>query len=158
MSRKKIYSADDLAGIVKNLKADGKVVVFTNGCFDILHVGHVRYLAIAKGEGDVLVVGVNSDSSVGGLKGAGRPVQDEKSRAEIIAALQSVDYVVLFDEADPLSLILKLKPDVLVKGEDWEVGEIVGGREVESWGGRVVRAKLSPGSSTTSIIDKIKGG
>jgi rfaE bifunctional protein nucleotidyltransferase chain/domain len=158
MSRKKIYSADDLAGIVKNLKADGKVVVFTNGCFDILHVGHVRYLAIAKGEGDVLVVGVNSDSSVGGLKGAGRPVQDEESRAEIIAALQSVDYVVLFDEVDPLSLILKLKPDVLVKGEDWEVGEIVGGREVESWGGRVVRAKLSPGSSTTSIIDKIKGG
>ncbi len=158
MSRDKIYNGDELAGVIKSLKAEGKAVVFTNGCFDILHVGHVRYLAIAKSEGDILVVGVNSDSSVKGLKGENRPVQDENSRAEIIASLQSVDYVALFDEADPLSLILKLKPDVLVKGEDWKEGEIIGGSEVESWGGRVVRAKLSPGSSTTSIIDKIRGG
>ncbi|MBN1571721.1 MAG: D-glycero-beta-D-manno-heptose 1-phosphate adenylyltransferase [Deltaproteobacteria bacterium] len=158
MSRDKIYKSDELAGVIRGLKAEGKTVVFTNGCFDILHVGHVRYLAVAKGEGDVLVVGVNSDSSVRGLKGQGRPVQDEESRAEIIASLRSVDYVVIFDESDPLSLILKLKPDVLVKGEDWQAGEIIGGKEVESWGGRVVRAKLSPGSSTTSIIEKIRGG
>jgi D-beta-D-heptose 7-phosphate kinase/D-beta-D-heptose 1-phosphate adenosyltransferase len=157
MSRDNIYSRDKLAGIVRGLKGEGKTVVFTNGCFDILHVGHVRYLAAAKKEGDVLAVGVNSDASVRGLKGQGRPVQDEESRAEIVASLESVDYVVIFDEADPLDLILKLRPDVLVKGEDWEKGEIIGGKEVESWGGKVVRAKLSPGSSTTSIIDRIRG-
>ncbi len=156
MAKEKIYSADQLVKVIEELKADGKVVVFTNGCFDILHVGHVRYLAVAKGEGDILVVGLNSDKSVRGLKGKNRPVQDEESRAEIIASLQSVDFVVIFDEADPLSLIVKFRPDILVKGEDWGEGEIVGGAEVLSWGGKVVRARLSPGSSTTSIIDKIK--
>lgn len=156
MTKEKIYSADRLVKVIEELKADGKVVVFTNGCFDILHVGHVRYLAVAKGEGDILVVGLNSDKSVRGLKGQNRPVQDEESRAEIIASLQSVDFVVIFDEADPLSLIVKFKPDILVKGEDWGEGEIVGGDEVLSWGGKVVRARLSPGSSTTSIIERIK--
>jgi D-glycero-beta-D-manno-heptose 1-phosphate adenylyltransferase len=156
MAKEKIFSADRLVKVIEGLKADGKVVVFTNGCFDILHVGHVRYLAVAKGEGDILVVGLNSDKSVRDLKGKNRPVQDEESRAEIIASLQSVDFVVIFDEADPLSLIVKFRPDILVKGEDWGEGEIVGGDEVLSWGGKVVRARLSPGSSTTSIIDKIK--
>ena len=158
MAKDKIYSADRLVKVIEGLKRDGKVVVFTNGCFDILHVGHVRYLAVAKGEGDILVVGVNSDKSVRDLKGQNRPVQDEESRAEIIASLQSVDFVVIFDEADPLSLIVKFKPDILVKGEDWKEGEIVGGDEVLSWGGKVVRARLSPGSSTTSIIERIKFG
>ena len=156
MAKDKIYSADRLVKVLEGLKADGKVVVFTNGCFDILHVGHVRYLAVAKGEGDILVVGLNSDKSVRGLKGQNRPVQDEESRAEIIASLQSVDYVVIFDEADPLSLIMKFRPDILVKGEDWGEGEIVGGDEVLSWGGKVVRARLTPSSSTTSIIERIK--
>jgi len=156
MAKDKIYSADRLVKVIEGLKRDGKVVVFTNGCFDILHVGHVRYLAVAKGEGDILVVGVNSDKSVRDLKGQNRPVQDEESRAEIIASLQSVDFVVIFDEADPLSLIVKFKPDILVKGEDWKEGEIVGGDEVLSWGGKVVRARLTPSSSTTSIIERIK--
>ncbi len=152
----KILSQNDLAEKVARAKAAGRRVVFTNGCFDILHAGHARYLAAAAAEGDILVVAVNSDRSVRGIKGAGRPVIAEAERAELVAALESVDFVTLFDEADPGGLIRRLLPDVLVKGADWPEDKIVGAAEVRAAGGRVVRARLSEGLSTTAIIEKIR--
>jgi len=132
----------------------GRRVVFTNGCFDLLHPGHVRYLAAARGAGDLLVVGVNSDRSVRGLKGPGRPVQNEDARAEVLAALAAVDHVVVFDAATPLALIESLAPDVLVKGADWAAGDIVGGDLVRARGGEVVRVRLVPGQSTTRLVTR----
>ena len=138
----------------ERLRADGQRVVFTNGCFDILHGGHVQYLTAARGQGDVLIVGVNSDASVRRNKGPRRPIVPEDERAALLLALRCVDYVVLFDEDTPERLIETLLPDVLVKGRDW--AHFVAGREaVEAAGGRVVLADLVPGRSTTSLIERI---
>lgn len=131
-------------------------MVFTNGCFDLLHVGHVRSLEQCGGLGDRVVVAVNSDASVRKLKGPLRPLIPARQRAELVAALSSVDWVVLFAAATPLSLIKTLRPDVLAKGCDWHLDEIVGGREVESWGGRVVRLREVPGVRTTSLIERLQ--
>ena len=155
MERNKIKKVGKLKQIISRAKARGKKVVFTNGCFDILHVGHVRYLLRAKDQGDVLVVGLNTDRSVKEIKGEKRPVVPEKERAEILAALEFVDYVVLFDEPDPLRLIAALKPSVLVKGADWPKSRIVGRQIVEGIGGRVVRIPLVAGASSTAVIAKI---
>jgi len=136
------------------LKASGKTVVFTNGCFDILHCGHVTYLNFAREQGDVLVLGMNSDASVKRNKGDDRPIHCELDRAEVLAALECIDYVVLFDEDEPADLIGELLPDVLVKGEDW--AHYVSGRDaVEAAGGKVILAKMAAGHSTTGTIGKI---
>lgn len=154
----KIKSRKELIPIVEALKREGKSVVFTNGCFDILHVGHVRLLKQAKEHGHVLIVGLNSDESVRALKGADRPFVPEADRAEVLAALSSVDYVTIFGEVDPLSIVTDLKPDVLAKGEDWAEGTIIGQDVVEAHGGTVVRIPFTSGSSTTNLIDKIRSG
>jgi D-beta-D-heptose 7-phosphate kinase/D-beta-D-heptose 1-phosphate adenosyltransferase len=139
-------------------KRNGRRVVFTNGCFDLLHPGHIRSLEQARALGDVLIVGLNSDASVRQLKGEGRPVIPESERAEILAALESVDAVVIFDDLTPREVIARLLPDVLVKGGDWPGDQIVGREEVEAAGGRVVRAPVVPGYSTTDILKKIREG
>jgi rfaE bifunctional protein nucleotidyltransferase chain/domain len=131
-------------------------VAFTNGCFDLLHAGHVALLERARAEGDLLVVGLNSDASVRRLKGEGRPLFPQDERRETLLALEAVDRVVVYDEATPLELIRALRPDVLVKGADWALSDIVGREDVESAGGRVVRAELVPGRSTTSLVDRIR--
>jgi len=133
-----------------------KRVVFTNGCFDLLHPGHIRLLERAASLGDILVVGVNSDRSVRGLKGAERPLLPEAERAELLASLAVVDYVVIFDQETPREAISALLPDVLVKGADWDTGEIVGREEVEEAGGKVVSIPLEPGYSTTTILKQIR--
>ena len=156
MPLRKVYPRASLPRILARRRAGGKKVVFTNGCFDILHVGHVRYLAKASSMGDLLVVAVNSDASVRRIKGKGRPVNSEMDRAEVLSALRFVDYVTIFNEETPLETIVMLKPDVLVKGSDWGRNEVVGRREVEASGGRVIRVRLSKGFSTTSIIGKIR--
>ena len=140
----------------RRLRAEGRQVVFTNGCFDLLHPGHVRYLAAARALGDALVVALNSDASVRRLKGAARPILNQDERAEVMAALAAVDYVTIFDEDTPRELIAALLPDVLVKGGDWAVTEIVGREEVEAAGGRVLALPFLEGSSTTDIIERIR--
>ena len=140
------------------LQARGGTVVFTNGCFDLIHVGHVRYLRAARRLGDALVVGVNSDASVGRIKGPGRPLTPEKQRLEVLAALECVSWVCLFGDDTPLRLIRKVGPNVLVKGGDWPVERIVGRDAVEERGGRVLSIPLCRGVSTTGIIEKIRGG
>src|SRR5256714_2133817 len=152
----KILSHEDLLNERERLHGAGKTLVFTNGVFDILHVGHVRYLEQARALGDVLVVAVNSDRSVRELKGTGRPLMKENERAEILAALRAVDYVTTFDEASPRSLIAQLLPDVLVKGGDYTLDQIHGREEVEAAGGRVVRLPFVEGVSTSAIIDRMK--
>lgn len=134
----------------------GRRVVFTNGCFDILHVGHVRYLQEARALGDILVLGLNSDASVRKLKGESRPVQNENERGEILAALGCVDFVVIFGEETPLELVKKVSPDVLVKGGDWTVDKIVGSKEVLAAGGEVKSLKFHPGRSTSLILERIQ--
>jgi D-beta-D-heptose 7-phosphate kinase/D-beta-D-heptose 1-phosphate adenosyltransferase len=134
------------------VRANGGTVVFTNGVFDLLHPGHIRYLREARSLGDVLIVGLNSDRSVNAIKGPSRPVTPEHERAEILLALSSVDAVAIFDEETPHALITLVRPDVLVKGADWGEGDIVGRDVVEAGGGRVVRITLSPGHSTTNLI------
>ena len=151
----KIFEREGLKEKVRALKKGGKKIVFTNGCFDLIHIGHVRYLEAARAEGDVLVVGVNSDSSVRQIKGPGRPIVPEDQRAEVLAALACVDFVTLFDEPDPLVTIRLVMPDVLVKGADWEEDAIVGRDVVEAMGGRVIRIPLTESASTSRIIDKI---
>ena len=151
----KIVTAEKLVTRLDKIRKSSGKVVFTNGCFDILHAGHVRYLTAAGAEGDLLVVGLNSDASIRLIKGENRPIVRQDHRAELLAALGCVDYVVLFDSADPLSLIQMLKPDVLVKGADWTEETIVGGEFVKSNGGRVVRISLVPEVSTSQIIEKI---
>jgi D-beta-D-heptose 7-phosphate kinase/D-beta-D-heptose 1-phosphate adenosyltransferase len=133
-----------------------KKIVFTNGCFDLLHVGHVRYLQEAKKLGDILIVGVNSDASVRRLKGPTRPVQNESDRAEILAALKAVDFTVLFAEDTPLELIQKVKPSILVKGGDWKAEQIVGADFVQASGGKVLSLQFVDGHSTTRLIEKAK--
>jgi D-beta-D-heptose 7-phosphate kinase/D-beta-D-heptose 1-phosphate adenosyltransferase len=151
----KIIKREALKEKVQVLKRSGKSIVFTNGCFDFLHVGHVRYLRAAKAQGDVLVVGLNSDGSVRQIKGPRRPFVPERERAEILASLACVDFVTLFDEPDPAMLIRFLMPDVLVKGADWATDAIVGRDVVEGAGGRVVRIPLTEGVSTSGFIEKI---
>jgi len=138
------------------LKKRGKKIVFTNGCFDILHAGHVRYLAAAEAEGDVLVVGLNSDKSVKSIKGSKRPIIKQEQRAEVLAALKSIDYVIIFNEPDPFKLICQIKPDVLVKGADWEEKDIIGADIVKKNGGRIVRVDIVQDISTSDIIQRIK--
>jgi D-beta-D-heptose 7-phosphate kinase/D-beta-D-heptose 1-phosphate adenosyltransferase len=137
-------------------KRNGRRVVFTNGCFDLLHPGHIETLEKARSMGDALVVGVNSDRSVRWMKGTGRPIFPERERAEILAALECVDGVVIFDEPTPLEIIAVLLPDVLVKGGDWASDQIVGREEVEAAGGEVVSIPLVAGYSTTAILEKIR--
>jgi len=137
-------------------EAAGKAVVFTNGCFDLLHLGHLELLEQARRAGDVLVVGINSDVSVARLKGRGRPVIPEGERAETLLALEAVDRVTLYDQETPLEVIRALRPDLLVKGADWAVDEIVGADFVESTGGRVLRVERLPDRSTSGLIEKIK--
>ena len=151
----KIMTTEKLAARLDEARKSGKKVVFTNGCFDILHAGHVRYLAAAGAEGDLLVVGMNSDASVRLIKGDRRPVVHQDHRAEVLASLGCVDYVVLFDAPQPLELIRTLKPDVLVKGADWTPQMIVGSDFVKSNGGSVVRISMVPEISTSRIIEKI---
>jgi D-beta-D-heptose 7-phosphate kinase/D-beta-D-heptose 1-phosphate adenosyltransferase len=151
----KIYSREKLKKIIDRLRKEGKKIVFTNGCFDILHVGHTRYLEEARKQGDVLVIGLNSDDSVRSLKGQKRPVIPENERADVVAALESVDFVTIFPELTPLELIEYLKPDVLVKGGDWKEEQVVGRKSIEKWGGRVIIIPEIKGSSTTNVIEKI---
>ena len=139
-------------------KRNGRRIVFTNGCFDLLHPGHIRSLELARALGDDLIVGLNSDASVRQLKGEGRPVIPERERAEILAALESVDAVVIFDSLTPREVIAALLPDVLVKGGDWPGGQIIGREEVEAAGGRVVSIPFVPGYSTSAILQKIRQG
>ena len=146
---------NNLTEACQQLKKAGKTVVFTNGCFDILHRGHVDYLSKARALGDILIVGVNTDASVRRLKGDNRPIVQEDDRAAVLAALRVVDYVCLFDEDTPYELIRALVPDILVKGADWSVGDIVGKDIVEAAGGTVHTIEFLPNRSTTNIIQKI---
>jgi D-beta-D-heptose 7-phosphate kinase/D-beta-D-heptose 1-phosphate adenosyltransferase len=152
----KILSHEDLINERAGLRAAGKTLVFTNGVFDILHVGHVRYLGQAQSLGNALVVAINSDRSVRELKGTDRPLMKESERAEILAALRSVDYVTTFDDVSPRSLIAQLLPDVLVKGGDYTLDQIHGREEVEAAGGRVVSLPFVEGVSTSEIIGRIR--
>ena len=154
--KEKILSLEKLLGVREGLRAAGQRLVFTNGVFDLLHVGHVRYLAEARSLGDALVVAINSDRTVRELKGEERPVINESERAEILAALRNVTYVIIFDDISPRSLIAKLLPDVLVKGGDWGLDEIHGREEVEAAGGRVASLPFVAGASTTGIIERMK--
>ena len=152
----KVVDRKTLKEKVDSLRQVGKVVVFTNGCFDLFHVGYVRLLQKARKQGDCLVVAVNSDRSVRQIKGPERPKIPEKERAEVLAAMACVDWVTIFDEADPLVLIKLLKPDVLVKGADWSEEKIVGASEVKEAGGKVLRIPLEPGISTSALIKRIR--
>jgi D-glycero-beta-D-manno-heptose 1-phosphate adenylyltransferase len=153
----KLLSRSDLGTVLAKRRAKGHRIVFTNGCFDLMHAGHVRYLEQARRLGDLLLVGVNTDASVRSLnKSPARPIVPESQRAEVLAALASVDYVVLFDEPDPRRLIAEVQPDVLVKGGDWAVADIIGRDIVERRGGVVTTIPLVPGLSTTALIEKIK--
>lgn len=152
----KMLSSEQLLAERARLRAAGKTLVFTNGVFDLLHVGHVRYLAAARALGDALVVAINSDRMVRELKGPGRPLVNEHERAEVLAALRQVAYVTIFDDVSPRSLIAALLPDVLVKGGDYALDEIHGREEVEAAGGRVVSLPFIAGASTTAIIEKMK--
>lgn len=151
----KIVTLDALQRVVEKLRKEGRTIVFTNGCFDLLHPGHVTYLSKARHMGDVLVVGLNSDRSVQEIKGRSRPILNQHERCQVMAALESVDFVTVFDEDNPLQLIKTILPNVLVKGGDWELDEIVGRTEVEAAGGRVVSLPYEPGQSTTGIIQRI---
>ena len=151
----KIVEVKELINRIDPLRRSGKQVVFTNGCFDIMHAGHVRYLAAARSEGEILIVGINSDKSVKSIKGKNRPIMPQDQRAEVLAGLWCVDYIVFFDEPDPLRLIQAIKPDVLVKGEDWDEDKIIGADSVKADGGKVVRVAVVPDISTSMIIKKI---
>ncbi len=153
--KEKIKTKEDLHRIVEDLKKKGKRIVFTNGCFDLLHLGHIRYLEKAKSLGDILVVGVNSDRSVQSLKGPERPILPEEERAEILSGLECVDYITLFDGLTPLELISSLQPHILVKGGDWAKETTVGREVVERSGGEVVILPFVEGSSTSNLIETI---
>ncbi|HJR07397.1 MAG TPA: D-glycero-beta-D-manno-heptose 1-phosphate adenylyltransferase [Pyrinomonadaceae bacterium] len=152
----KILSPEEACAVRERLRADGRRLVFTNGCFDILHVGHVRYLQAARSLGDALLVAINSDAAVRALKGDSRPVMNEGERAEMLAALGAVSYVTIFDALSPRMLIAQLLPDVLVKGGDYGLDEIHGREEVEAAGGRVLALPFIEGASTTDIIERIR--
>lgn len=152
----RMFSPDDVQAFAASARRAGQRVVFTNGVFDLLHPGHIRYLQAARALGDLLVVAVNSDRSVRGNKGPERPITPERERAEILAALACVDAVAIFDEATPLAIIEAVQPDVLVKGADWAADAIVGRETVEARGGRVVRIPIEAGWSTSAIVEKIR--
>ena len=152
----KIKTLPELLNTLKSLRRKKKKVVFTNGCFDILHAGHVNYLAKAKSLGDILVIGLNSDSSVKKLKGRSRPVVSQKNRAIVLGALWAVDFVVIFNELTPIKLIKAIKPDVLVKGGDWKKENIIGADFIESYGGKVRSLEYIKGLSTRGIVKRIK--
>jgi len=151
----RVVSRKAIGTLVEGLKKRHKTIVFTNGCFDIIHPGHVALLRKAKSAGDVLVVGMNSDASVKKIKGPGRPVVGQKARSTVLAALAPIDYVVLFHERTPLSLIKLIKPDVLVKGADWNASDIVGSDMVRANKGRILRIAVKKGFSTTGLITRI---
>ena len=153
-----VVSKSELQGICSRLKKSGKKIVFTNGCFDLLHVGHIRYLKGAKELAAVLVVGLNSDQSVRKLKGPQRPIQPENDRAEILSSLSSVDFVSIFDDETPLNIIELIRPDILVKGGDWSIDKIVGADIVKSYGGSVKNIQFVEGHSTTTLINKLLTG
>ena len=153
-----VMNRDEAVAWTKGLHEAGKTVVFTNGVFDLLHPGHVRYLADARGLGDALIVAVNSDRSVRAIKGPTRPVNSGQERAEVLSALAVVDAVVVFDEDDPHAIISAIQPDVLAKGADWAADSIIGRDVVEARGGRVARIQFAPGFSTTAMIEKIRRG
>jgi D-beta-D-heptose 7-phosphate kinase/D-beta-D-heptose 1-phosphate adenosyltransferase len=152
----KVKSLGELKGITASAKTNGKIVVFTNGCFDLLHRGHIYLLREAKALGDLLVVAINSDSSVKAIKGPTRPILAETDRLELIASMEMVNYVLLFDEPDPYKIISVLHPNILVKGGDWPAEEVVGGDIVQANGGKVVVIPYLKGFSTTEIIAKIR--
>ena len=152
----KVVSLDQLQPTRQHLRETGKVVVFTNGCFDLLHPGHVRYLQEARRLGDALIVALNSDRAVQTLKGATRPILKEHERAEVMAALECVDYVMIFDDISPQATIAALLPDILVKGGDWGVESIIGADEVVAAGGQVLSLNFVPGVSTSEIIERIQ--
>ncbi|MBU0575154.1 MAG: D-glycero-beta-D-manno-heptose 1-phosphate adenylyltransferase [Proteobacteria bacterium] len=153
---KKILTWEELKKEADRLRGKGKKIAFTNGCFDILHVGHVQYLREARKTGDLLILGLNSDASVQAIKGEKRPLVPQGERAEVVASLMSVDYVTVFDETTPLKLIEYLRPDILVKGGNWKEEEVVGRDAVRSWGGKVVIVQMTEGASTTNIVEKIR--
>jgi rfaE bifunctional protein nucleotidyltransferase chain/domain len=155
---KVLLTLEEAADFVQRLRAQHKSVVFTNGVFDLLHPGHVRYLADARRQGDALIVGVNSDRSVRAIKGPERPILPEGERAEVVSALACVDAVCIFDQDTPHDVIARLQPDILVKGADWAADDIVGRDIVEARGGRVVRIPVTPGHSTTRIVERIRAG
>ena len=157
LMKDKILGLEKLLGVRQGLRTEGKRLVFTNGVFDLLHVGHVRYLTAARDLGDALVVAINSDRTVRQLKGDNRPIVNENERAEILAALRAVTYVTVFDDVSPRSLITALLPDVLVKGGDYQLDEIHGRDEVEAAGGRVVSLPFVEGVSTSTIVERMKG-
>ncbi|MBX3121822.1 MAG: D-glycero-beta-D-manno-heptose 1-phosphate adenylyltransferase [Nitrospira sp.] len=153
----KVTTRDELVSLLAERRQRQQRVVFTNGCFDLMHIGHVRYLQAARNLGDLLVVGVNSDGSVRALsKGPDRPIVPDVQRAEVLAALACVDYVVIFSEPDPGALIAALQPDILVKGGDWPLDRIIGRDTVEARGGRVQTIPLVPGVSTTTLVQRIR--
>jgi len=153
-----VAAGGDLATHLVDWRKQGLRIGFTNGCFDILHPGHVRVLTAARGACDRLIVGLNSDASVKRLKGEGRPVQDERARAEVLAALEAVDLVAIFEEDTPIDLITRIRPSVLVKGGDYTREQVVGYEIVEAMGGEVVLIDILPGHSTTSLVDRARGG
>jgi len=155
-SRSKIKTRAQLQVELPRLQQGGKKIVFTNGCFDLIHPGHVRYLEKARAQGDLLVVALNSDASVRRIKGPDRPILDQEERCEIVAAFGCVDFVTVFDEETPQRIVDQLLPDVLVKGGDWPVDQIVGRQTVEAHGGKVVSIDFEKGFSTTEIIERIK--
>lgn len=150
-----IIVKDDIAQVSAELKAKNKTVVFTNGCFDILHAGHVRYLTAARELGDYLILGINSDSSVRALKGPARPINPEYDRAEVVDALSAVDYVVIFDEPTAEQLVTEIKPDIYVKGGDYSLETLPEARIVSSYGGKTIFIPLVPGRSSSNVISKI---
>lgn len=152
---KKLVNIEEASKIAKDLKEKGERIVFTNGCFDILHVGHIQLLEKAKSFGDVLIVGLNSDNSVKRIKGEERPINPEEDRARILGALEVVDYIIIFNENSPLETIKKIRPDILVKGGDWTLDKVVGRDIVESYGGKVEVVDLLENKSTTQILTKI---
>lgn len=152
----KLIEKENLDNIIKKLKSENKKIVFTNGCFDILHAGHVRYLKESKKFGDILIVGLNSDVSVKKIKGESRPINPEMDRAEVLAGLEAVSYIVLFDETSPVKLLEEIKPDIYTKGADYTVETLPEAKIVLSYGGKIEFIKFLEGRSTTKIIDKIK--
>jgi rfaE bifunctional protein nucleotidyltransferase chain/domain len=152
----KLKTTEELKTIIAEANAQGQVVVFTNGCFDILHRGHVHLLREAKALGDLLIVAINSDTSVKAIKGSARPILPESDRSELIAAMEMVDYVVLFEEPDPYNIIAALRPKVLVKGGDWTAEKVIGADIVQGGGGKTVVLPYLKGHSTTEIIEKVR--
>ena len=156
MGRIKIVTPNQLTKVRRNLIK--QKFVFTNGCFDILHVGHIRYFQKAKALGDILIIGLNSDKSIRTIKGPSRPIIPLHERAEVLSAIEYIDYIIVFDKPSPLDLILRVHPDILVKGEDWEEDNIIGAKEVKEYGGRVERIKFTTDTSTSKIIKMIVEG